>query len=64
MQLHHSLLQLTCLVWCKAEVIDVVRPVLLRLEVSQLSLDSVGAEEGVCYKGAGQTTRQNVVPQL
>lgn len=46
-QLHHSLLQLTCLVGCKAEVVDVVWAMFLWLVVSQLGLDSVGAQKGV-----------------
>lgn len=63
-QLHHSLLQLTCLVGCKAEVADVVGAVFLGLVVSELSLDGVGAQKGVSDKGAGQATGQDVVPQL
>ena len=46
-QLHHSLLQLTRLVGCKAEVADIVRAMLLWLVVSQFSLDGVGAQKGV-----------------
>lgn len=46
-QLHHSLLQLTCLVGRKAEVADVVGAVFLRLVVSQFGLDGVGAQKGV-----------------
>lgn len=46
-QLHHSLLQLTCLVGCKAEVAHIVGTVFLRLVVSEFSLDSVGAQKGV-----------------
>lgn len=64
MQLHHSLLQLMCLVGCKAEVTDVVRAVFLRLIVSQLGLDSIGAQKGMGDKRTGQTTGQNVIPQL
>ena len=64
MQLHHSLLQLTCLVWREAEVVDVVGAVLLGLVVPQFGLDSVGAQEGVGDKRAGQTAGQDVVPQL
>lgn len=63
-QLHHSLLQLACLVGRKAEVADVVGAMFLGLVVSQFSLDSVGAQKGVGDKRAGQTTGQDVVPQL
>ena len=63
-QLHHSLFQLTCLVGRKAEVADVVGAVFLRLVVSQFGLDGVGAQKGVSDKWAGQTTGQDVVPQL
>ena len=63
-QLHHSLLQLTCLVGREAEVADVVGAVFLRLVVSQLGLDGVGAKKGVSDEWAGQATGQDVVPQL
>lgn len=63
-QLHHSLLQLTCLVGRKTEVTDVVWAMFLRFIVSQFSLDSVGAQKGVGDKRAGQTTGKDIVPQL
>ncbi len=63
-QLHHSLLQLAGLVGRKAEVADVVGAMFLGLVVSQFSLDGVGAQKGVGDKRAGQTTGQDVVPQL
>lgn len=63
-QLYHSFFQLTCLVGCKAEVAYIVRAMFLRLVVSQFSLDSVGAQKGMGDKWAGQTTRQDVIPQL
>lgn len=63
-QLHHSLLQLSCLVGCKAEVADIVGAMFFWLVVSQFSLDSVGAQKGVGDKRAGQATGQDVVPQL
>lgn len=64
MQLHHSLLQLPCLVGCKAELVDVVGAVFVCLVVSQFSLDSVGAQKGMGDERAGQATGQDVVPQL
>lgn len=64
MQLHHPLLQLTRLVGSEAEVADVVGAVLLGLVVTQLSLDGVGAQQGVGDKRAGQTPGQHVIPQL
>lgn len=63
-QLHHSLLQLACLVGRKAEVADVVGAVFLGLVVPELGLDGVGAQKGVGDKWAGQTTGQDVIPQL
>ncbi len=50
MQLHHPLLQLTCLVWCKAEIADIIWAVFLRLIVSEFSLNGVGAQQGMCDK--------------
>lgn len=64
MQLHHSLLQLSCLVGCKAKVTNVVWAVFFRLIVSEFSLHSVGAKKGVGDERAGETTGQYVVPQL
>lgn len=64
MKLHHSLLKLTRLVRGKAEVTNIVWAMFLWLIVSQFSLDSVGAQKGVGDKRAGETTRQDVVPQL
>ena len=63
-KLHHSLLQLTCLVGGKSEVVNVVGAVFLGLVVSQFGLDSVGAQKSVGDKWAGETSGQDVVPQL
>lgn len=64
MQLHHSLLQLPRLVGGEAEVTHVVGAVLLGLVVAELGLHGVGAQQGVGDEGAGQTAREDVVPQL
>lgn len=52
-KLHHSLLQLTCLIGGKAEVTNIVWAMFLWLVVPKFSLDSVGAQKGVGDKRAG-----------
>lgn len=47
MELHHPLLQLASLIGGKAEIADIVGAVVLLVVVPQLSLHSVGAQEGV-----------------
>ena len=44
---HHSLLQLPCLVGGKAEIANIIWAMFLRLIVTQLSLDRVGAQKSV-----------------
>lgn len=63
-QLHHSLFQLTGLVGREVEVADVVGAVFFRLVVSELGLDSVGAQKGVGDERAGETPGKDVIPQL
>lgn len=53
MELHHPLLQLTGLIRGEAEVADVVGPVFLRVVVSQLGLNGVGAQQSVSDEWAG-----------
>lgn len=54
MELHHPVLQLTCLIGSKAEIADVVRAVVVLVVVSQLGLNGVGAQEGVSDERARQ----------
>lgn len=63
-QLHDPLLQLPGLVWGKAELADIVAHVLLGIMVTQFSLHSVGAQQGVRDEGARQAARDDVCPQL
>lgn len=64
MELHHPLLQLARLIGSKAEIADVVGAVVILVVVSQLGLNSVGAQEGVSDERARQATWQHVIPQL
>ena len=64
MQLHDPLLQLPGLVGGKTELTDIVAYMLLSIVVTQLSLHSVGAQQGMCDEGAGQPARDDVRPQL
>lgn len=63
-QLHDALLQLPCLVGGKAELADVVAHVFLSIVVTQLSLHGVGAQQGMCDKGARQAPRDDVRTEL
>lgn len=56
MELHHPFLQLSSLIGGKAEIADVVRAVVVLVVVSQLSLNSVGAQEGMSDERAWQPT--------
>lgn len=56
MELHHPLLQLARLIGSKAEIADVVGAVVILVVVSQLGLNSVGAQEGVSDERARQAT--------
>lgn len=55
MELHHPLLQLASLIGGKAEIADVVGAVVVVVVVPQLSLNAVGAQEGVSDKRARQS---------
>lgn len=54
MEVHHPLLQLPGLVGGKAKVANVVGAVVVQVIVTQLSLDGVGAQEGVGDERAWQ----------
>lgn len=56
MQLHHSLLQLPSLIGSETEIADIVQCMLVVIIVAELSLDRVGAQEGVGDKRARQPT--------
>lgn len=64
MQLHDPLLQLSGLVRGEAELADIVAHMLLGIIVAQLSLHSVGAQQGMRDEGAGQPACDDVCPQL
>lgn len=64
MQLHDPVLQLTGLIGREAEVADVVGAVLVLVEVSELSLRGVGAQQSVSDERAGEPTWQDVIAQL
>lgn len=64
MQLHDPLLQLPGLVRGEAELANVVAHMLLSIIVAQLSLYSVGAQQGMRDKGAGQPACDDVCSQL
>lgn len=63
-QLHNALLQLSCLVGGEAELADIVAHVLFGIIVAQLSLHSIGAQQGMRDKGAGQAPRDDVRTEL
>lgn len=52
-QLDHFVFQLFRVVWCKAELTNVIVPTFIRVIVSKFWLDSVGAQQGEGDKGAG-----------
>lgn len=64
MELHHPLLQLSSLIGGEVEIADVVRGMLVLVIVPQLSLNSVGTQEGVSDEWAWQAAWQHVIPQL
>lgn len=55
MELHHPLLQLASLIGGKAEINDIVGAMVLVVIVPQLSLNSVGAQEGMSDERARQS---------
>lgn len=63
-QLDHLIFQFFRVVWREAELADVIIPALIRVIVSKLWLDSVGAQQGQSDKGAGQPSRHDVISQL
>lgn len=64
MKLHHPLLQLASLIGGEAEIIDIVWAVVVLVVVSQLSLNGVGAQQGMSDERARQSAWQHVIPQL
>lgn len=63
-QLHDPLLQLPGLVRGEAELTDIVAHVFLCIVVTQLSLHSIGAQQGMRDEGAGQPACDDICPQL
>lgn len=63
-QLDHFVLQLFRVVWCEAELADVVAAVLVGVVVAELRLHGVGAQQGQSDKRAGQPARNDVISQL
>lgn len=63
-QLDHFILQFFRVVWCKAELTDVVIPTLVGIVVPEFWLHRVGAQQGKSHEGTGQPSGDNVISQL
>lgn len=63
-QFHDPLFQLPGLIGGKAKLADIIGHMFLSIIVTQLSLHSIGSQQGMRDKGAGQAARDDVRPQL
>lgn len=65
MELNYFVLQFGRLVGCKFEFGNVFAiAVLVGVEVAELRLDEIGAEQGMCDERAGKSVFQNVIANL